>query len=524
MKKTYCIPLLLCLSAKVSAQVPTWTDQISCIIYSHCTPCHNPNSIAPFSLMNYEEAYDLRYSIQAAVVNKQMPPFPANSDYQHYAHDISLSAIEIDHIAAWVNADAPLGDSASELPPPPPGNDFIMEDPDLILRMPDYLVNTTTSESDVHRCFPIPSGITGTRYIAAIQVVPGNNHIVHHAIVSQDDTTIPWELDALDTEPGYPGAGTGSSQSTSLTVYTPGQGQRAYPEGFGRKLNANSTIILQIHYPIGIADTWDSTKVLIRFTPDNNVRKISSGALMNNSSTLTNPPLYIPAGESKTFYSQKFIDDSIAVFGIMAHMHLLGKSFKAFCISPAQDTIRLIDIPDWDFHWQRYYEFSQPVIIPEGSTLYGINTFDNTVNNPHNPFSPPQDIEQGESTTDEMIKLFFNYVHYESGDEAIVIDTASHQPHYLDCSPLWSDIDPVSPDLSFIQLYPNPTENHSVLEFEGEVAGELKLYNLAGQLVLQQRSSGNNIPVPTATLPSGMYVVIFIPDNGPVIYCKLLKN
>ena len=118
----------------------------------------------------------------------------------------------------------------------------------------------------------------------------------------------------------------------------------------------------------------------------------------------------------------------------------------------------------------------------------------------------------------------FNYVHYEAGDESIVIDTTMHQPHYLNCAPLWSDIETVPPDFSFLRLYPNPAENYSFLEFEGEVTGELKLYNLAGQLVHYQQSSGKNIPVPAAMLPSGMYLVIFIPDEGPVIYCKLLKN
>ena len=43
--------------------------------------------------------------------------------------------------------------------------------------------------------------------------------------------------------------------------------------------------------------------------------------------------------------------------GIMPHMHLIGKSIKAYCVTPTNDTIHLIDIPEWDFHWQYFYQF-----------------------------------------------------------------------------------------------------------------------------------------------------------------------
>jgi hypothetical protein len=47
--------LLLFLLAFVvnSVHSQTWSDDIACIVYTHCSKCHSPGNIAPFSLMNY---------------------------------------------------------------------------------------------------------------------------------------------------------------------------------------------------------------------------------------------------------------------------------------------------------------------------------------------------------------------------------------------------------------------------------------------------------------------------------------
>nr|MBM3931754.1 hypothetical protein [Sphingomonadales bacterium] len=56
----------------------TWTDGVACIVYSHCTPCHNNQGIGPFPLTTYNEVYANRYSIAASVQARSMPPFPAD--------------------------------------------------------------------------------------------------------------------------------------------------------------------------------------------------------------------------------------------------------------------------------------------------------------------------------------------------------------------------------------------------------------------------------------------------------------
>lgn len=105
-------------------------------------------------------------------------------------------------------------------------------------------------------------------------------------------------------------------------------------------------------------------------------------------------------------------------------MHLLGKEFKAYAISPKGDTIKLVHIPDWDFRWQEIYRFKQLVRIPQGSRLYIKGTYDNTANNPFNPFKPPQMIFSSGNmeTTNEMMTMMMVFLPYRKGDEELVID------------------------------------------------------------------------------------------------------
>ena len=108
-------------------------------------------------------------------------------------------------------------------------------------------------------------------------------------------------------------------------------------------------------------------------------------------------------------------------------MHLIGKSYWAFAIPPSGDTIPLIKINKWDFRWQYYYTFKNPIKLEPGTTIYAYGTFDNTIKNPNNPFHPPQTITQGNGvesmkTTEEMFQFIFTYMLYKQGDEKINLE------------------------------------------------------------------------------------------------------
>ena len=123
------------------------------------------------------------------------------------------------------------------------------------------------------------------------------------------------------------------------------------------------------------------------------------------------------------------ITQDISLLTINPHMHLLGKSFLAYAITLNNDTIPLIKIDNWNFRWQYFYTFKKMLKIPAGSEIIVEATYDNTSNNPDNPFSPPQVVSERKNlngkgsmrTSDEMLQFIINYLPYNDGDENIIL-------------------------------------------------------------------------------------------------------
>jgi len=109
-------------------------------------------------------------------------------------------------------------------------------------------------------------------------------------------------------------------------------------------------------------------------------------------------------------------------------MHLLGQSFLAYAVTPQRDTIPLIRLRKWDFRWQYAYKPKTLLHIPRGSVIRAEGVYDNTSNNPLNPFKPPQTVQDhmgSMKTTDEMFQFILVYLRYEPGDENISLEGKS---------------------------------------------------------------------------------------------------
>jgi hypothetical protein len=64
-------------------------------------------------------------------------------------------------------------------------------------------------------------------------------------------------------------------------------------------------------------------------------------------------------------------------------------------------------VPRYDFNWQLYYSFAEPVRLPKGSRIKGTAHFDNSLNNPANP-DPARQVRWGQQTSDEMMLGWFD--------------------------------------------------------------------------------------------------------------------
>lgn len=243
-------------------------------------------------------------------------------------------------------------------------------------------------------------------------------------LVFQDASNTPLYLDAADSDPGYVSfGGTGSSTSKLIGAWVPGMQPSFYPPNCGVKMPANSNIVLHLHYPAGKQGKSDQTKVRFKLNTGAYREIFISPELYHNAPVLQNGPLFIPAIQTKTFIEKYTVPVDASVLDMGPHMHLIGKSIKVYGILPNKDTLKLINIKEWDFHWQGFYPFKTVTKFPKGTILYAEAFYDNTTNNPENPNNPPKDVSLGEGTTDEMMLVYFSYMAYQNGDENINLDT-----------------------------------------------------------------------------------------------------
>ena len=421
-----------------------FSEQIAPIIHNNCTPCHRPGEAGPFKLITYRDVAKRAKMVKFVTETRYMPPWPADKNYTHFLDEWGLSDDEILMIKAWVAKGTPEGDKNKVLYPPVYAEGSMLGMPDMTVKMP-IPYNIEGNNTDQFIIVKIPYELERDTFVSAIEFSPDNRRLLHHVnghVVQYDegqkndlyggkfivkyDRSLPqhllyMELDILNDDGSYP------YLTSSIVNYLPGSVNTQYPEGIGGiKLRKKGYFLFKdIHYGPTPIDDIDQSSVNIFFAskpPERPVQEILLGTL---GATKVEPPLVIPPNTIETFKTVWEVPFDMSVLTVNPHMHLLGKSMKAFAIDPVGDTIRLIYIPEWNFRWQFFYTFPYMVKIPKGSSVYVYATFDNTEDNPENPFHPPRLIRERQGsmgTTDEMFQFIITYLPYKEGDEKKNLD------------------------------------------------------------------------------------------------------
>ncbi len=394
----------------------TWSKQIAPIVFNNCSTCHRPGEVAPFPLMNYEDAKKRARQMAIVTESRFMPPWKADEGKEKFEDAHRLTDQEIGLIGQWAADGAPEGDKAQTPKTPTFVDGWQNGKPDAVLQ-PEVPYELAAEGDDVYRCFVIPTNYDKDRYIAAMEVRPGNNAVVHHVIAYLDTTGQGREKDAADAGPGYTSfGGIGFMPSGTLGGWAPGLVPRMTPPGSGMLLPKGVDVVLQVHYhKSGKAET-DQTKIGLFFTEgeiDKQVRIMM----------LVNPALKIPAGDANYIERAAVtIPTDITALAATPHMHLLGKEMALTATLPDDTKKKLVRVDDWDFNWQMTYVFKEPMKLPKGTKVDLMARYDNSADNPINPSSPPREVRWGEQTTDEMCIAFVPYTvdseHLLKGEEA----------------------------------------------------------------------------------------------------------
>src|SRR5271167_4615435 len=99
-------------AAKIDPRPVTFSKDIAPIFQAKCEECHRKGTVAPMSLITYQETRPWAKAIRERVINRQMPPWHVDKTVgiQHFANDRSLTDAELNTIVRWVDSGAPQGD------------------------------------------------------------------------------------------------------------------------------------------------------------------------------------------------------------------------------------------------------------------------------------------------------------------------------------------------------------------------------------------------------------------------------
>jgi len=396
----------------------TFAKDIAPILYQNCTTCHRAGEVAPFTLGSYQDAK--KHARQIALVTGQrvMPPWKAAS-HGEFQDERRLTSAQISLIQKWADAGAPQGNPAQTPPVPQFAPGWALGTPDLVVE-PSKPYTVEAEGRDVYRCYVIPTNFAEDRYVSTVDVHPGNRAVVHHAIayVDTSGTARKLEAKANDGSPGYPEfGGLGFLPAGMLGGWAPGSMARRLPADTGILLPKGADVVLEVHYHKDGKPEVDHTKVALYFNSGPVARPMHLFPLANTG-------LHIPPGDKnyEIRASLPVIFDA-TLLTIFPHMHVLGRQMTVTATLPDGTTKPLIDIPDWDFNWQGFYAYKEPVHHPAGSRVDLVARYDNSAENPRNPTSPPKMVTWGEQTTDEMCLCYLGFTvdaeHVGKGKQAV---------------------------------------------------------------------------------------------------------
>ena len=180
-----------------------------------------------------------------------------------------------------------------------------------------------------------------------------------------------------------------------------------------------------IHYGPSPVDTSDNTTFNVFFSPILHPKRPLSEFILGTSGiSEIQPPLVIQPEKIETL-KRHIMFLKIFRLSLLIRICICWEKVLKHAISPNNDTIRIINIPKWDFRWQYFYTFQRILKIPANSVIHVEGIYDNTENNPLNPFHPPQVVSERNGsirTTDEMFQLIVTWMPYQNGDEMISLE------------------------------------------------------------------------------------------------------
>jgi hypothetical protein len=386
------------LAGQAAPKTATFTKDIAPILQRSCQTCHRSDSVAPMSLITYEDVRPWARSIKlrTGLGNRMgvMPPWfiDKHVGIQDYKDDISLSEKEIATIAEWVDAGAPRG-NPSDLPAPltfAGGKEWAIGQPDLIIETPPVTIKAHAPDW-WGALPPVPTGLTEDRYVSAVEMkevstVQGGNggkFVIHHAVHAMLDAT------------GRPVESIGNPHEV-------GRNAEFFEPQAGRLMRAGSQLVFpSVHIHANAEDTTAHLRVAYKFHPKGYKPEHRVSSITIGNGELDLRPM--TAGQEVHLYTT--LQENAILTTFEPHMHAAGVRMCLEAIWAGRT--ETLTCAGYDHNWVRVYKFADDAapLLPKGTLLHVIAYFDTTPSN-KNVIDPRNWGGLGHRSIDNMAILF----------------------------------------------------------------------------------------------------------------------
>ena len=404
-----------------SQAAPTFTRDVAPILQRSCQRCHRPSSMAPMSLVSYEDVRPWARSVKQRVVQREMPPWHIDRTVgiQQFKEDPSLSDAEIRTIAAWVDTGAPRGNPA-DMPSSvewASADQFSFE-PDVIIRMKEDIALTDFGSDQWVNAPMEDTGLTEDRYIQRAEIKPLKGvSVVHHANAIARRVAREGEI----------GPGEGSPH---IVEYAVGKAGEHYPEGSGKLLAAGSLLVMNLHlHPSGEETLVNAALGLKLYPKGYKPERVQFSRVFPFPSQMLQDDIDIAPGDSNARTdSYHYVEQPMRITAFQPHMHNRGKRqcLEAIYLPARQASAssgffggqggphpvqpELLSCADFQFNWHLQYTYGDDVqpLIPAGTLLHLTSWHDNSAANRGNP-DPSAWVGFGQRSIDEMALMWLEY-------------------------------------------------------------------------------------------------------------------
>ena len=395
---------------------PTFHADVEPILQKHCQQCHRPGEAAPMALLTYEQTRPWARAIQEAVALDRMPPWFADPRYGEWSNAHLLTAAEKRTLIDWVESGASRGDPSAAPEPLRFVDGWNIGEPDLVLELPEAFRVPAEGTIEYHYLV-IPTNFKEDKWVVAAEVRPDHRDVVHHVLAFMRPRGSGWLEGAVPGKVFVPKATkkkgrkkAGKQYREVLTGYAPGKEPLSWIGAeYAKILPAGADIVLQLHYTASGKETFDRSRIGLRFRDKPPAKRVVTMAAINGE-------FVIPPGVSAhPVQSRWVLNREVELLSLLPHMHLRGKDFRFDLRYPDGRKEVLLSVPKYDFDWQFYYYLKEPKTLPAGTAIECLAHFNNSPNNPDNP-DPTAEVRWGDQSWEEMMIGFFEVAFDASAD------------------------------------------------------------------------------------------------------------